>query len=116
MKWRCGNGGLAALGGETARHVAAHATNDRAAIAETPSPLPARAWRASEPVDDTPGARYLVTRRGAWPAGERFPASVRWAAGTGGVALGCIRAAGWCPSPVADRRGRVRGLSVRFPR
>ena len=36
---------LAALGGETARHVAAHATNDRAAI-ETPSPLPARAWRA----------------------------------------------------------------------
>ena len=50
---RCGNGGrldsesliahLAALGGETARHVAAHATNDRAAI-ETPSPLPARAW------------------------------------------------------------------------
>ena len=52
---RCGNGGrldsesliahLAALGGETTRHVAAHATNDRAAI-ETPSPLPARAWRA----------------------------------------------------------------------
>ena len=68
---------LAALVGETARHVAAHATNDRAAIAATPSPLPARAWRASEPVDDTPGARY-VTRRGAWPAGERFPASVRW--------------------------------------
>ena len=67
---------LAALGGETARHVAAHATNDRAAI-ETPSALPGRAWRASEPVDDTPGARY-VTRRGAWPAGERFPASVRW--------------------------------------
>ena len=31
---------LAALVGETARHVAAHATNDRAAI-ETPSPLPA---------------------------------------------------------------------------
>ena len=60
----------------TARHVAAHAATDRAAI-ETPSPLPARAWRASEPVDDTPGARY-VTRRGAWPAGERFPASVRW--------------------------------------
>ena len=28
---------LAALGGETARHVAAHATNDRAAI-ETPVP------------------------------------------------------------------------------
>ena len=55
---------LAALVGETARHVAAHATTDRAAI-ETPSPLPARAWRASEPVDDTPGARY-VTRRGAW--------------------------------------------------
>ena len=30
---------LAALGGETARHVAAHATNDRAA--KPPSPLPA---------------------------------------------------------------------------
>ena len=54
--WKCGgNGGkldsesflahLAALVGETARHVVAHATNDRAAI-ETPSPLPARAWRA----------------------------------------------------------------------
>ncbi len=35
--------GEAALGGETARHVASHATNDREAI-ETPSPLPARAW------------------------------------------------------------------------
>ena len=68
---------LAALGGETARHVAAHATNDRAAI-ETPSALPARAWRASEPVDGTPGARYLLVTRQAWPAGERFPASVRW--------------------------------------
>ena len=67
---------LAALVGETARHVAAHATNDRAAI-ETPSPLPARAWLASEPVDGTPGGSYL-TRRGVWPAGERFPASVRW--------------------------------------
>ena len=68
---------LAALGGETARHVAAHATNDRAAIA-TPSALPGRAWRASEPVDGTPGARYLLVTRQAWPTGERFPASVRW--------------------------------------
>ena len=68
---------LAALGGETARHVAAHATNDRAASA-TPSALPARTWLASEPVDDTPGARYLLVTRQAWPAGERFPASVRW--------------------------------------
>ena len=56
MKLGCrkcgGNGGkldsesflahLAALGGETARHVAAHATNDRAAIETPPSPLPAR--------------------------------------------------------------------------
>ena len=67
---------LAALVGETARHVAALATDDRAAI-ETPSPLPARAWRASKPVDGTPGVSYL-TRRGVWPAGERFPASVRW--------------------------------------
>ena len=68
---------LAALGGETARHVAAHATNDRAAIATTPSALPGRAWLASEPVDGTPGHTYLVARR-VWPAGERFPASVRW--------------------------------------
>ena len=44
-----------------------------------PSPeLPSAAWRASEPVDDTPGARYLTTTRGVWKAGERFPASVRW--------------------------------------
>ena len=68
---------LAALVGETARHVAAHATTDRAAIATTPSALPGRAWRASEPVDGTPGHTYLVARR-VWPAGERFPASVRW--------------------------------------
>ena len=68
---RCGNGGrldsesliahLAALGGETARHVAAYATNDRAAI-ETPSPLPARAW-------------------GGTPAGRRAYASARGAVG-----------------------------------
>ena len=49
---------LDALVGETARHVAAHATYDRAAI-QTPSELPARAWRASEPVDGTPGVLYL---------------------------------------------------------
>ena len=65
---RCGNGGrldsesliahLAALGGETARHVAAHATNDRAAI-ETPSPLPARAWGAPA------GRRAYASARGA---------------------------------------------------
>ena len=66
---------LAALVGETARHVAAHATNDRAAIAT--SALPGRAWLASEPVDGTHGHTYLVARR-VWPAGERFPASVRW--------------------------------------
>ena len=79
---------LAALVGETARHVAAHATNDRAAIA-TPSALPRRAWRASEPVDGTPGPTYLVARR-VWPAGERFPASVRWLPATlpgGGIHL-----------------------------
>ena len=58
---------LAALVGETARHVAAHATNDRATI-ETPSPLPARAWRASEPVDDTPGARVLFGAAGKRPS------------------------------------------------
>ena len=65
---RCGNGGrldsesliahLAALGGETARHVAAHATNDRAAI-ETPSPLLARAWGAPA------GRRAYASARGA---------------------------------------------------
>ena len=49
---------LAALGGETARHVAAHATNDRAAI-ETPSPLPARAWGAPA------GRRAYASARGA---------------------------------------------------
>ena len=67
---------LAALGGETARHVAAHATNDRAAIENT-SARPGRAWLASEPVDGTHGHTYLVARR-VWPACERFPASVRW--------------------------------------
>ena len=90
---RCGNGGrldsesliahLAALGGETARHVAAHATNDRAAI-ETPSPLPARAWGGT---GRTEGLRFREGGRGtarclpamAFPlpccflAGEVFP-------------------------------------------
>ena len=69
---RCGNGGrfdsesliahLAALGGETARHVAAHATNDRAAI-ETPSPLPARAWGGT---GRTEGLRFREGGRGAF--------------------------------------------------
>ena len=27
---------------------------------------------------ETPGARYLLVTRQAWPAGERSPASVRW--------------------------------------
>ena len=67
---KCGNGGrlereslmahLAALGGETARHVAAHATNDRVAI-EPPSPLPARAWGGHRP----DGGRTLP-RGGPW--------------------------------------------------
>ena len=34
-------------------------------------------WAASVSADDSPGAAYL-TGRGAWPAGERLPASVRW--------------------------------------
>ena len=34
-------------------------------------------WAASASADDSPGAAYL-TGRGAWPAGERLPASVRW--------------------------------------
>ena len=69
---RCGNGGrldsesliahLAARGGETARHVAAHATNDRAAI-ETPSPLPARAWGGT---GRTEGLRFREGGRGAF--------------------------------------------------
>ena len=53
---------LAALGGETARHVAAHATNDRAAI-ETPSPLPARAWVGT---GRTEGLRFREGGRGAF--------------------------------------------------
>ena len=69
---KCGNGGrleseslmahLAALGGETARHVAAHATNDRAAI-EPPSPLPARAWGGT---GRTEGVRFREGGRGAF--------------------------------------------------
>ena len=51
---------LAALGGETARHVAAHATNDRAAR-ETPSPLPARAWGGT---GRTEGFRFRAGGRG----------------------------------------------------
>ena len=51
---------LAALGGETARHVAAHATNDRAAIAP-PSPLPARAWGGT---GRTEGVRFREGGRG----------------------------------------------------
>ena len=37
----------------------------------------AAVWGASVSADGSPGAAYL-TRRGAWPAGERLPASVRW--------------------------------------
>ena len=61
---------LDALVGETARHVAAHATYDRAAI-QTPSALPARAWRASEPVDGTPGVRVSGPGAGGVMAGRR---------------------------------------------
>ena len=53
-------GHLAALGGETARHVAAHATNARAAI-EPPSPLPARAWGGT---GRTEGFRFRAGGRG----------------------------------------------------
>ena len=53
---------LAALVGETARHVAAHATNDRVAI-ETPSPLPARAWGGT---GRTEGLRFREGGRGAF--------------------------------------------------
>ena len=71
---------LAAVRGEPARHVAPqHATTARPA--SPPSDLAARLWRASAAPDGTPGARYLVERRKAWPAGERFPASVRWLPG-----------------------------------
>ena len=51
--------------------------DDRAAGLSPPSDLPARLWRAAEAPEQTPGARYLE-QRGVWPAGERFPASVRW--------------------------------------
>ena len=70
---------LDALVGETARHLAPHATPDRAAT-QTTSELPERAWRASRPVDGTPGVLYLTTR-GAWPASERLPVAVRWLTG-----------------------------------
>ena len=65
---------LDALVGATARHWPHTVTNTRAG---TPTPLPARLWRASAAPEQTPGARYLE-QRGVWPAGERFPASVRW--------------------------------------
>ena len=68
---------LAALAGETARPVAAHGPTAGRRIVP-PSDLPARIWLASEAPDGTPGARYLVERRKAWPAGARLPAAVRW--------------------------------------
>ena len=68
---------LAALVGETARDVAPqHATHARQA--SPPSDRAARLWRASAAPEQTPGARYLLVARRVWPAGERFPASVRW--------------------------------------
>ena len=68
---------LSAVRGEPARDVAPHhATTARPA--SPPSDLAARLWRASAAPEQTPGARYVVERRKAWPAGERFPASVRW--------------------------------------
>ena len=67
---RCGNGWrlesesliahLAALGGETARHVAAHATNDRAAIGAPPRPRCRRA-----PGGAPAGRRAYASARGA---------------------------------------------------
>ena len=71
---------LSAVRGDPARDVAPqHATGERPAA--PPSDLPARLWRAAAAPEQTPGARYVVERRQAWPAGERFPASVRWLPG-----------------------------------
>ena len=68
---------LSAVRGEPARDVAPHhATHARPAA--PPSDLSARLWRAAAAPEQTPGARYVVERRKAWPAGERFPTSVRW--------------------------------------
>ena len=72
---------LAAVCGEPARHVAPHHAPTARPAAPPPSDLAARLWRASAAPEQTPGARYLVERRQAWPAGERFPASVRWLPG-----------------------------------
>ena len=77
---------LAALVGETARDVAPHAPHAR--LATAPSDLPARLWRASEAPEQTPGARYVIERRKAWPAGERLPAAVRWLPGDVARAVG----------------------------
>ena len=41
------------------------------------SDLPARVWAAASDPAGSPGWRYLV-RRGAWPAAEPLPESVRW--------------------------------------
>ena len=71
---------LAALVGETARDVAPHATNPAAGQPLRPTSA-ARLWRAAEAPEQTPGARYVVERRKAWPAGDRLPASVRWLPG-----------------------------------
>ena len=71
---------LSAVRGDPARDVAPqHATGERPAA--PPSDLPARLWRAAAAPEQTPGARYVVERRKAWPAGERSPASVRWLPG-----------------------------------
>ncbi len=43
----------------------------------SPSPQVQRVWRAAGPLEDTPGARYLRDRRGAWPRSP-FPPALRW--------------------------------------
>ena len=78
---------LEALVGDTARHVAPHATNTARRI-HNPSDLPAHVWRASVAPEGTPGAAYL-TRRGCWPAGERLPASVGWLTVDAARRVGC---------------------------
>ena len=49
-------------------------TRNAHAPRETPPTLPERAWRATEPVEHTPGATYLTARGLAGP----WPVSVRW--------------------------------------
>ena len=71
---RSGSGASASSGGVTNAHTGGGAARCAAV------------WAASVSADRTAGAVYL-TGRGAWPAGERLPASVRWLPATSAACL-----------------------------